>query len=602
MLIYPFTSTHLLLTTAMKLARLVEFEEAFAEPKQDWRNYLVGISNDVLLLAATHFLGRQETGPRSYYSDMEQMFGPHNEIAARNVFRRLERVEQEEKSLLKVVHPKSALRLFEHAIQRPEELHTQTNAELELNLFKAFVAQNNEYIDEQSTALKVHIEEPGLSSLARFSLVGTHSDFELVNFDTSRVLLTQLMKSVRLFQFLEGDATYHLLLTAFLQHYNCQKWQDYMLQLAGVVRTIIYHERNGRIDIHVTRDENYAASCVFLDKLALNSGSKLDEHDFLSTRAKPIYKQSEGVYAVVFPVFVAEMLHKGMFFQLNELVKKTKPKLLKGVDWRGAYCQAFSEDYLLGGLLDSIFRKRGLAWSGKRIKAGEWLKGKGDAEPDYYFRTGKRVILFESKDVNIKKEAKAGQDFAGFLAETRSKFYHYLDKSGNIQEVGVMQLMRNIKRLLSPDNELPFDTAYNPASLIIYPVLVVHDRLYNMPGLNELVNSWFQQELIQLGEQAAKQVHPLVIIDIDTLLAYQDHFASKKMVLWEVIEAYNRSVHLPKRTVRSEQEARRLMLRMVDPFVQFLDDYARKQGLAPTPKKQFAQLIEAMQDITEPTE
>ncbi|OGX86754.1 hypothetical protein BEN47_12260 [Hymenobacter lapidarius] len=586
----------------MKLGRLVEFEEAFDEPKQDWRNYLAGIGNDALLLAATHFLGRQETGPRSYYSDMEQMFGPHNEIAARNVFRRLERIEQEEKSVLKIVHPKSALRLFEYAIQRPEEPHTQTDAELELNLFKAFIAQNNEYSDEQSAALKAHIEEPGLSTLAKLSLASTHSDFELVNFDTSRVLLIQLMKSVRLFQFLEADVTYHPLLAAFLHQYDCPKWQDYMRRLAGVVKTIIYYNKKGRIEIQIPHDEDYAASCAFLDKLTITPGSKLDEHDFLSTRAKPIYKQSEGIYAVVFPVFVAEMLHKGMFFQLNELVKKTKPKLLKGVDWRGAYCQAFSEDYLLGGLLDTIFRKRGLAWSGKRIKAEQWLKGQGDAEPDYYFRTGKRVILFESKDVNIKKEAKAGQDFAGFLAETRSKFYHYLDKSGNMQEVGVLQLMRNIKRLLSPDKELRFDTAYNPTSLLIYPVLVVHDRLYNMPGLNELVNGWFQQELIQLGEQAVKQVHPLVIIDIDTLLAYQDHFASKKLVLWEVIEAHNRSVHPQKRIVRSEQEARRLMLRTVDPFVQFLDDYARKQGLAPTPTKQFAQLIEAMQDITEPTE
>ena len=60
-----------------------------------------------------------------------------------------------------------------------------------------------------------------------------------------------------------------------------------------------------------------------------------------------------------------------------------------------------------------------------------------------------------------------------------------------------------------------------------------------------------------MGEQAVKQVHSLVIIDIDTLLAYQDHFANKKLVLWEVIEAYNRSVHPKKRKVRSEQEARR---------------------------------------------
>jgi hypothetical protein len=585
----------------MRVARLVEFEEAFNEPKQHWHDYLIGISNEVVLLAATHFLARQETGPRDYYTDMEQLFGPHNEVATRTVFRQLENLERQEKSKLKVTHPKSALRLFEYAFQRADEPHTQSEAEVELSLFKAFIAQNNEYSKEQNAAVEASAAERGLSRLASLSLAGSHSDFELVNFNTAQVLLMQLLKSVRLFQFLESDSAYHPLLNAFLQHYDCPKWQDYMRRLSGVVKAIIYAEKAGRIEIHVPRDTEFEANCAFLDKIALTIGERLDEHDFLSTRGRPLYKQSEGVYTIVFPVFVAEMLHKGLFFQLNDLVKNTKPKLLKGVDWRGAYCLAFSEDYLLANLLDSIFKKRGLAWSGKRIKDEEWLKDKGDAEPDYYFRTGKRVILFESKDVNIRKQAKAGQDFAGFLTELRKKFYHGVKEDGSRDEehdVGVLQLMRNIKRLLSPAKELTFDTAYNHTSLIIYPVLVVHDRLYNMPGLNELVNGWFQQELAQLGG-AARQVRPLVIIDIDTLLAYQDHFASKRLVLWEVIEAYYRYIKPVNRKVRSEQEAAQLILRTVDPFISFLDDHARKQHLSPVPSRQYAQLIEAMSAITE---
>lgn len=587
----------------MQLARFIEFEQAFDEPKSHWQSYLSGIDNDTLLLAATHFLGRHELASNDYYSDMEQIFGPHNANASEKIFRRLAQLERQLNSKLKLVHPKSALRLFEYGFQRTDEPRTQSEPEVELSFFKAFAAQNDEYGAEQNTSVDEAIEQ-GVSKIAMLSLAGAHSDFDLVNVNTPRVLLMQLLKSVRLFQFLESDATYYPLLTAFLQQYQCPVWQDYMRRLAGLVKAIVYAEKPGRTEIHVPHDEEFEETCAFLDNFSVQAGEPLDKHDFLSLRSRPIYKQSEGIYGIIFPVFVAEILHKALFFQFNELVRHTKPKLLKGVDWRGAYCQTFSEDYLLGKLLDAIFEKRGLAWSGQRIKAGGWLAGRGDAEPDYYFRSGKRVLLFESKDVNIKKEAKAGQDFAGFLRELRKKFYHGVDEDGSYKEghdVGVLQLIHNIKRLLSPAKELRFDQAYKVESLIIYPVLVVHDRLYNMPGLNELVNSWFQQELAKLGPQAVQQVRPLVVIDIDTLLAYQDHFASKKLVLWDVMEAYYRSIKPAKRTVRSQQEASRLLLRTVDPFVSFLDDFAARQGQSPIPAKQFAGLLAAMGAITEPT-
>lgn len=586
----------------MQLARFIEFEEAFDESKRHWHSYLSGIDNDTLLLVATHFLGRQELVSNDYYSDMEQIFGSHSAVASERILRRLERIARQSNSKLKLVHPKGALCLFEYAFQRTDEPSTKSEPEIELSIFKAFAAQNDKYGIDQNTSIETIVEQ-GMPDLALLALSGAHSDFELINANTPRVLLMQLLKSVRLFQFLESNATYHPLLAAFLQQYKCPTWQDYMRRLAGLVKAIIYAEKPGRIEVHVPHDREFEDVCAFLDSFSVQIGQPLDEHDFLSLRSRPIYKQSEGVYGIIFPVFVAEILHKGLFFQFNELVKNTKPKLLKGVDWRGAYCQTFSEDYLLGNLLDTIFKKRGLAWSGQRIKSGGWLKGKGDAEPDYYFRSGKRVVLFESKDVNINKKAKAGQDFTGFLTELRKKFYHGVREDGSRQEghdVGVLQLIHNIKRLLSPAKELCFDQAYNAASLIIYPVLVVHDRFYNIPGLNKLVNSWFQQELAQLGPQAMQQVRPLVIIDIDTLLAYQDHFASKKLILWEVMEGYYRYANPTKRTVRSQQEAARLLLRTVDPFVSFLDDFAGKQGQMPTPIKQYAGLLAAMSSITEP--
>jgi hypothetical protein len=95
----------------------------------------------------------------------------------------------------------------------------------------------------------------------------------------------------------------------------------------------------------------------------------------------------------------------------------------------------------------------------------------------------------------------------------------------------------------------PFDTAYKPQAIKIYPVLVLHDHSFRVPGLNHLVNSWFTDELDKLAVKGlpTRRVRNLTIIDIDTLIYRQDIFREETFNLGEMISEYHQYVLLPRR-------------------------------------------------------
>jgi hypothetical protein len=578
----------------IKRKRLVEFAEAFDEPAKTVEEYLSGINRTTLRRIATHFLGRQEK-QASFYEDMEQIFGPHNADVAEKVFRKLGFIEKSMGGeLLGIIHPKTALEFFEYGFQRPDEIETKSNAEIEVDTFKAFLVLNTKYINNQSKAAEEAKAIEGLSELSALSLAATHSDFEIVNFDIASIFLKQLIKSIKLFQFLESDKKYEPLLKGFLDYCDCENWREYMRRLLSFAKFVINANGLGNTQITIPQGEDFEKDSAFFDKLILSEGDALVEHDFLSSRANPMFKESEGIYVFVYPLFVAEMLHKALFFKLMQINNAAKPKLLGKLDWSSIYRDEFSEQFLLNSLLDDIFIKRGIAFSGSKIKAGEYLKKDNDGEPDYYYRNGKRILLFESKDVNIKKEAKAGDNFAGYVAELKKKFYFEEKPDGKVDKKAIIQILRNVKRVW--EKALTFDTAYKPSSVIIYPILVVHDRQYNMPGLTELVNIWFQEELQALAIEGfpLENVMPLAIIDADTIIGYHESFVNKSLIFSEALDYYYKAITPRQKKFTASVHAVNSITRTVQSFPMILADYAKDRNVVALPRNLMAQIIPAL--------
>ena len=70
--------------------------------------------------------------------------------------------------------------------------------------------------------------------------------------------------------------------------------------------------------------------------------------------------------------------------------------------------------------------------------------------------------------------------------------------------------------------------------------MITHHNIFNTPGLNHLVNSWFRTELETLTSQGIKtsNVYDLVIIDINTFILFHEQLRSRALLLETIIDDY----------------------------------------------------------------
>jgi hypothetical protein len=566
---------------------LVDFTDVFKESILPVETYLAGISRLRRLQCVAHLLGYLSQVPaseRDYKTDMEQVFAPHNRPFAKIVYHKMRDLARRTGAKVSFLHPKVVLQLYGYCFELPDCPDTQSYPEVERSLYKACLALNGPYIRQQDQAMADAKRLLPTQRLAALALAGTFSDFELVNHRLPNIAMLQLMKSVRFFEFMEAEARFSPLLQAFLQRFGCQDWPEYFRRLGGVIRPVIQATKRGRIAVDLAPDDDFETNRAFLRHFTLPEDLPVDQADFTSLRATPLCEEEPGTFALVYPVLVLEALHKGLYFQFNA-ANRSLPKDQREPDWRSVYCDLFSEQYLMYLLLDTTFQGRGLALSGRAIFEGWQLKGQ--SEPDYYFRHEHRAVLFESKDVLVHKDAKAGHDFATYLDEVSKKFYED-DKQ---HPKAAKQLANNVARLLR--KKLPFDTDFDPAELIIYPVLVVHDRLYNQPGLNVVVNDWFQEELAKLEQQGlpVHNVRPLIIIDADTLLAYHEDFRDGRLVFEDMLEEYVAYLRAPAWAGMSAAEDEQRQMQSIHPFALFLENYAEKRDMLGIPKEMLYQIL-----------
>lgn len=577
------------------LARVVEYTEIFDDSPRPVAEYLSGLSREMRLTTAVYLLGFR--GFKPYQEILPRLFGAHNQAYANSIVSRLRAIERFDGAMVALVGDVAKLRFFELIFQLPDEAQTQSEVEMERSIFKALMVLNAELEEQYKIASAAAPALPGVEEMVGLLLLHSHTSYDVSQDQMEQLVIAQMYKCARLFEFLATDVAYQPLLQAFLSYFACSTWQEYAFRLFKLVGAVVEMlAKPGYMTLVLDPGEGYDRDCAFLDRFTLAEGTTLIQQDFLSTREFPLYKSAPGHYVIVYPRFVLELLHKGLYFRLKKLNEHPAPApaLLGKKEWGSVYKKLFSEELLLIPALDAALGKRGLALSGKVIEESGVLRKLGNGEPDYYFRAHKRVLLIESKDVNVRKEVKTGENYAEFIEAMRSKFYRPTGapRTDKLSGTGILQLVGNIKRLLNYG--LPFDTKYTAKNLVFYPILVVHDRSFNLPGLNALVNSWFQSEVAYQRQHGmvGGSIKPLVIIDIDTMLAYQDRFANgnNRLVLWDAIDAYYQYTRAdlfaqrPRRQYTPAEFKERALTeayRHALSFSDFLGIYAGRMGMAP---------------------
>ncbi|SIS89720.1 hypothetical protein SAMN05421789_11050 [Kaistella chaponensis] len=389
--------------------------------------------------------------------------------------------------------------------QNPEDRDSE-----ELNLFKAILIINGNI--NRNVNLTLDTTEDNIEKIAEVFVALKFSSADLglyedVSFELLKLAFATSYRFQSLIAFLSSKEELRYLLDDFCIYFKqdnsaaLQKQVDYL-----IVQILRFRENNSYK--YKVEDEEAAK---FLDSLC--GDEIITEADFLRLRNHPLYKIDDFTYAIIDPFFVLDKFTKSLKFSLKESYNRQNN--YKDSDGRffSWFNKEFSEEFLMKNLLDNIFYKKYFIKANTNV--GE------ESKPDYYVRYDKNIFLFEYKDVLIRKETKVSGNIELILGVLKKKF---LFDPADHRAVGIGQLINHIKAIAA-DN-FPFDDKINlEKNNNVYPILLLSDRLLEIPGINYILNKWFRENLDQGGSKL--KVKNLCVLDIDTLIFLEQYLKRK---------------------------------------------------------------------------
>jgi hypothetical protein len=396
----------------------------------------------------------------------------------------------------------------------------------------------------------------------RVILAEAFSQHDLVNIDYAQLLYTQVYKKAKLLVFMESNREYVDLLSHLIKEFGCTSKDEFLRAIGGAVILSLNSPVPSWTELSIEKTEDKNKSAAILNNLTLTDleTQNIDQDDYLSLRSRPFQRIEEFKYRVVFDLFLIKKLYNGLIFKFSSYDK----------DFLGRIREAFSEGVLLYEILNSVLSQNdSILITGNKFKQAAL-----EREPDAYYRNRDQILLFESKDFFMRGEYKLSYDFEIIERE--------LKKEGRLEKA-VSQLVRNIERCLLL--EVPFDNGYDPNSTKIYPVIVVHDSLYSAPALNYWVNYWFVDKLElskskqEFNKIDFKNVVPITIVEIDTLILYENHFKNHEINLYDLIEQYHQYVRFDLGGKLPPEAIEEHALRSAISFSEFVRSLAHKLNL-----------------------
>ena len=147
----------------------------------------------------------------------------------------------------------------------------------------------------------------------------------------------------------------------------------------------------------------------------------------------------------------------------------------------------------------------------------------------------------------------------------------------------VKQLAKNIERVML--GTMPIDRVGEGKDPVIFPVIVVHDALYSAPGLNYWVHYWMEEELDKVKRTIGKDTYdrvkqyPVTVLEIDSLILYQQHLRRGELDLVGLLKGFNAEVQYGKRGFLTAMEADTYARKSVLPFAKFVADEVHRRKL-----------------------
>lgn len=462
---------------------------------------------------------------------------------AMEAYTQIHGLENQNPSILNV---QSLLNLFIW-LQNTPEIPAQGTADKNSRLFPALeliLLFNDDVLsdyEKAATSIRGINDE---KQMARVAVGIQFSQADFYNINSGQLMVSQFYKLDKLLTFLQDNPDYHRLLGKLLEDFNCGSTDDFILRLGSVIFSSVNKNKNFTT-VDIKQGPDFESACAFFEKLAIPDLAPIGDgqDDYLMIRNKPFQTIEKGSYRVIFEPFLFKKAYTGIIFKFLEYLKGDKTLFPR--DFLGSIRAEFSEGVLLYDVMPNVVPGEGII----RITGDEFKAAGLEREPDYYTRKAKCAVLIESKDFFMPGKIKLSYDFKLIEAE--------LKKDGRLMKA-VKQLAKNVGRALS--KKLPNDTDYDENELQIFPIITLHDSLYNCPGLNYWVNFWFRDEIEELKKDPEyinvnfSNTQSVTLVDIDTLILYQPHFENQDIDFIDLLSQFQSTVRYEDNSARTEEQ------------------------------------------------
>ncbi|GJM16888.1 MAG: hypothetical protein DHS20C13_22150 [Thermodesulfobacteriota bacterium] len=539
--------------------RRLGYEDIFDGNPKDFEDYFEGMGKEDIFKAITFLVNAANPDHELFSADklIEKWFCPANQGIKNEILAKISPSEG-------IAHIISSLKLVEYVLTHFfDEATSISDEDLEINLLKAYSLLNVEQKKNEEDGYKYLPPESDAEErfIALIVTMGFH-DSDLMNYKIADVLIPQIVKSIEFFKYLERRKELNPHLEYFLEMFDCDSWQTWLKNYLAVVLPNVASEPKSFYDIVVVHDDNYERNCAFWDTLILSDEDSHSMKDFITLRSQPLIKIGEGHYRVIFTLFLVEKIFKSIQFLFSLKINREIPKQFQLKDFRADHCDLFSEQTLLYRVIEKSFPSYWVQKSGEDFRAFGY-----EGEPDYYVRCTSKIFLFESKDVVLKGDEKQSRNWDILNKALCEKFYKITKSNGKIEAKAVLQIIENIKRLFERYYS-KCDGYYNPELIVIYPILITHDRQFDAMGVQRLVNSWFMKELENIKDKVdIDRIKPLTLINIDTFLTHQEFLTAREQVkIEDIIDEYHAMINFDKSSCRDYEE---LTQKTMDSYMSF---------------------------------
>lgn len=501
----------------------LEFEHIFPdENAKEIIEYLKLVTKEALL----EIIGFANTYPQPNFDNFIA-----NEKLREDIINRVSKYifENNIKGKPEVVSREGSLKLAEIILSNKENLIDQNNNPKnddldEINLFKSFLLINKLINSKQKLTTSEDIDNREKLAQMMISMSFSTSDlgiFEDNIYEFGKLVFCAIERFEILIKFLNSTDEYIYLEEDLYKHFNVDSIDELSKHVKYLFSKLLQLKTANSFKFVVEDEE----SKLFLNSLISN---KIEiEDDFTSLKQYPIYKLDDDTYSIIDHFFIVDKFYKSVRFILKDSFNRKNNLPDNDRTFFSFFNTKFSEEFLMKDALDRLFNKKYFAKKKENVNKPN--------EPDYYLRHNKRIYLFESKDVLIKKEVKSSGDIEKILNVLKEKF---LITNKGIP-IGIGQLVNSISQIV--ENIFEYDDFVNERSNItIYPILLVNDRIMEIPGVNYILNQWYLQLIKEKlkDKYDSNYIKTLTIIDIDTIIFGLDYFTKNDNHFGEFMDTH----------------------------------------------------------------